>query len=105
MTPKRLAIPAATLLLLLSAQAFPQNTDSSGNQKSAKEQKWNVADPHGPATDIEFETSEGTWMSLDVSPDGKSIVFDLLGDIYTMPVTGGDATLLLGGTIEDCLYE
>jgi len=34
---------------------------------------------------IEFTTDEGTWMSLDVSPDGKLIVFDLLGDLYTLP--------------------
>ena len=36
-------------------------------------------------------------MSLDISPDGKTIVFDLVGDIYTMPITGGAATLILGG--------
>lgn len=38
---------------------------------------------------IPIKTSEGTWMSLDVSPDGKTIAFDFLGDIYTMPITGG----------------
>lgn len=36
-------------------------------------------------------------MNLDLSPDGKDIVFDMLGDIYKMPVTGGKATLLAGG--------
>ena len=40
---------------------------------------------------VNFETSEATWMSLDVSPDGKTIVFELLGDLYTMPVSGGEA--------------
>src|ERR1043165_9730205 len=38
---------------------------------------------------IPIKTSEGTWMSLDVSPDGKTIAFDFLGDIFTMPITGG----------------
>src|SRR5688572_1802814 len=33
-------------------------------------------------------------MSLDVSPDGKHVVFDMLGDIYVIPATGGDATRL-----------
>jgi imidazolonepropionase-like amidohydrolase/Tol biopolymer transport system component len=46
---------------------------------------------------VEFATTEGTWMNLDVSPDGKEIVFDLLGDIYLMPITGGEAKLLSGG--------
>jgi imidazolonepropionase-like amidohydrolase/Tol biopolymer transport system component len=38
---------------------------------------------------IPIKTNEGTWMSLDVSPDGKTIAFDFLGDIFTMPITGG----------------
>ncbi|HXG65892.1 MAG TPA: amidohydrolase family protein, partial [Blastocatellia bacterium] len=46
---------------------------------------------------IEFVTDEGTWMSLDVSPDGQTIVFDLLGDIYTLPITGGEAKRIVGG--------
>ena len=45
----------------------------------------------------EFTATEGTWISLDVSPDGQTIVFDLLGDLYTMPVTGGKASPLLTG--------
>jgi Tol biopolymer transport system component/imidazolonepropionase-like amidohydrolase len=60
-------------------------------------QKWNVENPTGPSKKLTFTTDEGTWMDLDVSPDGKSIVFDLLGDIYTMPFAGGKATLLAGG--------
>ena len=39
---------------------------------------------------ITFTTDEVTWMSVDVSPDGRTIVFDVLGDLYTMPVDGGD---------------
>ncbi|HTF19327.1 MAG TPA: hypothetical protein VK658_14700, partial [Chryseolinea sp.] len=38
---------------------------------------------------IPIKTTEGTWMSLDVSPDGKAIAFDFLGDIFIMPITGG----------------
>jgi len=44
-----------------------------------------------------LDTREATWMSVDVSPDGKSIVFDMLGDLYLMPFTGGDATRLTTG--------
>jgi len=46
---------------------------------------------------IEFDTDEGTWMSVDVSPDGKLLVFDLLGDIYTLPINGGTARRIHGG--------
>ena len=46
---------------------------------------------------IEFTTDEGTWISLDVSPDGKTIAFELLGDIYTLPIEGGEAKLIDGG--------
>jgi Tol biopolymer transport system component len=46
---------------------------------------------------IEFTTDEGTWLSLDVSPDGKTIVFELLGDIYTLSIEGGQAKLIAGG--------
>ena len=59
--------------------------------------KWDVEGDHGPTTKVEFDTDEGTWMSCDVSPDGASLVFDLLGDIYRMPIAGGRAELLSGG--------
>ncbi|HVF46295.1 MAG TPA: amidohydrolase family protein [Pyrinomonadaceae bacterium] len=58
---------------------------------------WDVEAEHGPSTLVEFDTDEGTWMSCDVSPDGLWIVFDLLGDIYRMPIGGGRAELLSGG--------
>ena len=49
----------------------------------------------------EFTATRGTWISLDVSPDGKTIVFDLLGDLYTMPITGGRATRFTSGMAFD----
>ncbi len=48
-----------------------------------------------------FTVDEGTWMSLAVSPDGRTIMFDLLGDVYTMPITGGKARRILGGNQMD----
>lgn len=59
--------------------------------------KWDVNNPPGPVKEISFTVNEGTWMNLDISPDGKEIAFDLLGDIYTIPITGGQAKLLRGG--------
>jgi len=53
------------------------------------------------ARTAEFTATEGTWISLDVSPDGQTIVFDLLGELYTMPITGGTASPLLTGMAFD----
>ena len=61
------------------------------------QEKWNVNNPSEPFKEITIETDEGTWMNLDVSPDGKTIVFDMLGDIYSLPISGGDAKLLHEG--------
>src|SRR6185369_3385678 len=44
-----------------------------------------------------FTTDEGSWMSLSLSPDGRTILFDLLGDLYTVPIAGGKATRIMGG--------
>ena len=56
--------------------------------------KWDVNNPEGPFKEVNFTVSEGTWMNVDVAPDGKTIVFDLLGDIYSIPITGGTAKVL-----------
>src|SRR5438105_4724749 len=66
-------------------------------EKKKDEEKKAEKPDLGPMRTIEFDTDEGTWMNLDVSPDGKTILFDLLGDIYTLPLEGGEAKLLLGG--------
>jgi len=47
--------------------------------------------------EIAFEVSEGTWMTVDVAPDGGTLVFDILGHIYSLPIAGGDATQLTTG--------
>ncbi|MCH1550913.1 MAG: hypothetical protein L7T19_07100, partial [Pseudomonadales bacterium] len=59
---------------------------------------WQVETPSVDAvtTSIDLDVDEGTWMSLDVSPDGQNLVFDLLGNIYLLPITGGEAKLLVG---------
>ncbi len=67
------------------------------SQKKDKKPEWDVANPPGQLKEVSFNTNEGTWMSLDVSPDGQTIVFDMMGDIYSMPITGGKAKLLSGG--------
>lgn len=61
--------------------------------------QWDVNNPEGDWNwkTVEFSTDEGTWMNLDVSPDGQTIVFDMLGDIYSIGINGGAATALRSG--------
>lgn len=66
-----------------------------GDDKEAA--KWDVTNPPGKTRNIKIDVTEGTWMSLDVSPDGQTIAFDMLGDIYTVPVTGGTAKNIASG--------
>src|SRR5687767_12005651 len=57
--------------------------------------------PTGTRSVRTFVTHEGTWMNVDVAPNGQTIAFDLLGDIYTLPITGGLATRLTSGSTID----
>jgi Tol biopolymer transport system component len=57
--------------------------------------------PLKPKRKISFNTKEGSWMSVDISPDGNTLVFDLMGDIYTMPANGGKATPVTKGLAYD----
>ncbi len=43
------------------------------------------------------DVSHGTWMSLDVAPDGRTLVMDILGDLYRLAVAGGKATRITSG--------
>ena len=62
-----------------------------------EEESWDVNAPPGTPRTIDIDTQSGTWMSLDVSPDGKTIAFDLLGDIYLLPIDGGEARAINTG--------
>ncbi|MED5549499.1 MAG: amidohydrolase family protein [Pseudomonadota bacterium] len=83
-----IAVLAASTILASSPGLAFQDSDDA---------EWDVANPPLPTRSIPIEVSEGSWMSLDVSPDGQTIAFDMLGDIYTMPVTGGVATNISSG--------
>src|SRR5262245_35221698 len=62
------------------------------------ETSWDVTKPRGHTREIDFTVSEGTWASVDVSSDGKWVVFDLLSHIYRVPATGGTAECLTQGS-------
>ncbi len=82
------------LLVLLSI-----SININSQETKEKPKKWDVNNPHEDwrYNTFQLNTIEGTWMNLDVSPDGKTIVFDLLGDIYKMPISGGTTTVLRSG--------
>lgn len=63
----------------------PDTVDSS---------EWDVTAARGDIREIDFEVDEGTWMSLDVSPDGEWVVFDLFYHVYRLPMEGGRAEVL-----------
>ncbi len=68
------------------------------NAEPAKDEKWDVAAPRGAVLrEVPIRTDEGTWMDVDVSPDGGTIAFSLLGDVYTMPISGGTPTRIAEG--------
>lgn len=79
------------LSLLLLAPLALASADAQ-QPPPAPAEKWDVSADLGPTTKLSFDTSEGTWMNVDVSPDGRRIVFDLLGDLYTMPIGGSGAS-------------
>lgn len=82
-----------TLLPALGIAALVATTPYMVNAADS----WSVAEPMGELKSVQIQTTEGTWMSVDISPDGRSVVFDMLGDIYRMPANGGKAELLRGG--------
>jgi imidazolonepropionase-like amidohydrolase/Tol biopolymer transport system component len=66
--------------------------------KPAKPPKWDVNAPTRLTTkEVRIDTDEGSWMNVDVSPDGRTIAFDMLGDIYTMPIAGGTPRRIADG--------
>ncbi|MCZ6796044.1 MAG: amidohydrolase family protein, partial [Planctomycetota bacterium] len=72
-------------------------TDENG-EKDEKEKKsqWNVDEPPGPSHEVSIDTDESTWSSVDVSPDGTEVAFDVLGDIYVVSITGKARSLTSG---------
>ena len=91
---------AALLALCTAVSLFAQQPakDADKTDKDKEKPKWDVANPpYAYDVTVPVDVDSGTWMSVDVSPDGKEIAFDLLGDIYTVPIAGGEAHSLTSG--------
>ncbi len=109
---RRAAAAALTLALVLAGgaparahvgahEAGTDTAKTTADTTKAADTGWFVNAAHGPADTVRFEVREGTWMSVDVSPDGRTLVFDLLGDLYTLPIGGGRATRITSGPAWD----
>jgi len=81
---------ALSFITIVNAETTTKNSTETSEKKT-----WSVNAPQGKFLDANIDVTSGTWMNLDVSPDGKTLVFDLLGDIYTLPMTGGEAQPLM----------
>jgi Tol biopolymer transport system component/imidazolonepropionase-like amidohydrolase len=101
MSIPRVALSAAAFVLM---SAFALQPSAQQPQAPAQEEKAPPKEEPLPLRSdgkIEFTTDEGSWMSLDLSPDGRTIVFELLGDLYTVPFAGGTAVNIARGMAFD----
>ncbi|NNE70361.1 MAG: hypothetical protein HKN29_08345, partial [Rhodothermales bacterium] len=89
----------AALVLSLSVPAVAQTVAENDSSATAARKANEL--PLIPTRTLSYTATEGTWISLDVSPDGETIVFELLGDLYTIPVAGGEATRITHGLAYD----
>ncbi|MFN0180881.1 MAG: amidohydrolase family protein [Gemmatimonadales bacterium] len=92
---------ALVAMLSTMATANLAGQTAAQNDSSAKAAARSKSLPLIATRTLDFTTDEGTWLSLDLSPDGRTIVFELLGDLYIIPVTGGAATRITSGQAYD----
>ncbi|MEO6710919.1 MAG: amidohydrolase, partial [Planctomycetota bacterium] len=82
---------------VLSGLSFALLAPLASPQELSGDAKWDVNAPPGTSLPAPIDVREGTWMNIDLSPDGREIVFDLLGDIYLLPIEGGEAKSIASG--------
>ena len=89
----------ALALTALATPALAQDAPAGGTGNGAGPRAAEL--PLTPGHTVKYSTDEGTWLSLDVSPDGSTIVTDIMGDLYTLPIAGGKATRITEGMAFD----
>lgn len=91
-----------SLALIFSMIIFETKADVIFQQDSVKTDSTKIKKekkdlPLEATRKLQINTDQGTWISLDVSPDGQKIVFEMLGDLYLLPITGGKAERITDG--------
>jgi len=94
-----MALTASPAFAIVPADSVA--TKAAGDSTAKAETPWKIEEDHGPTHTISFTTDEATWLDLDVSPDGKRIVFSILGDLYLLPIGGGEAVRITNGRAYD----
>lgn len=94
-------LPVAALLVAVSLVAIPGVAEGQDTPTDSAQSKAGGDLPLEPGRTLTGSFTEGSWLSVDVSPDGATVVFDFLGDLYTVPLAGGDATRLTAGMAFD----
>ena len=94
-TLRTLLLPIAFISLATVGVAGQENDDPSEASRATEDL------PLEPGRTLSARFDRGSWISVDVHPDGQSLVFDLLGDLYTLPIDGGEATRLTSGMAFD----
>ena len=100
-SPSIIALPCLLAWVVCLPGAGTASSTDSPAATDDGEASWDIEDVHGPGHAIRFTTQTGTWMSVDVHPDGKRFVFDLAGDLYELPLSGGTAKRLTTGAAWD----
>lgn len=95
--PISFAIKFLFIGLIIALATYPVIAQSDDAEADSAETEKRNELPLEPGREFSFDLTEGSWISLDVSPDGESIVFDLLGDLYLLPISGGEARQITEG--------
>jgi len=82
-----------SLFLFISPYVLADETPDASEEKA----KWDVRSDQYHTQEISINTTSTTWSNVTVSHDGQTLVFDMLGDIYSVPMAGGEATALTSG--------
>jgi Tol biopolymer transport system component/imidazolonepropionase-like amidohydrolase len=94
---------AALLIVVCTSPATAQKPDKRKTAQAEKppDPAAAINTPRADGRKVTFQASEATWTSVDSAPDGKTLVFDIVGDIYTMAIEGGEARAISRGPAYD----